>query len=263
MRVHLLGTGGAGNECRHQASLLVESRSGQDRILLDTGNGLDVVRRLQETERDPLRVRDIFVSHRHIDHAGGLEPLLLWQALQHRGHVESDVRIYTEPRVIAALKQMLEAIGTVVPMLYKEHLKWITLQDNSSLLLGDGIRFTTFLVDHGDQAPGALGCVLEMDGKRIAYSGDTRPCARLAEATVGVDVLFHEAGGLDEDGQWVHMTGHSTAGDAARAARAAGAARLVLTHFPDERLVDPMLAEAQSIFKGPVEMATESGIVEI
>lgn len=262
MRVHLLGTGGAGNECRHQASLLVEGASGSQ-ILLDTGNGLDVVRRLTETGRDPLSVRDIFVSHRHIDHAGGLEPMLLWQALQHRGHVESDTRIYTEPRVEAALKQLFEAIGTVVPRLYGGHLKWTTLQNDSTLPLSDGVRFTPFLVDHGDPAPGALGCVLAMDGKRIAYSGDTRPCAGLVEATAGVDVLFHEAGGLDEDGQWVHMTGHSTAGDAARAAKASGAARLVLTHFPEERLIDPMLAEAQSIFKGPVEMATESGTIEI
>ena len=39
MRVHLLGTGGAANECRYQASLFVKAPDGGS-ILLDTGNGL-------------------------------------------------------------------------------------------------------------------------------------------------------------------------------------------------------------------------------
>jgi ribonuclease BN (tRNA processing enzyme) len=65
MRVWLLGTGGAANERRHQACLLVgwgDELSG-GRLLLDTGSGLDVVRQLVATGCTPTAVRDIFVSH--------------------------------------------------------------------------------------------------------------------------------------------------------------------------------------------------------
>src|SRR5205814_1194929 len=98
-----------------------------------------------------------------------------------------------------------------------------------------------FLVDHDPADGGSLGCVLEIDGVKIAYSGDTRPCARLVEAVRGADVLFHEAGGLDVAAESVHRIAHSTAGDAGRAARAAGADRhrRRLVYLPDHHSASP------------------------
>lgn len=121
----------------------------------------------------------------------------------------------------------------------------------------------TFLVDHQPRDGGAMGCVVELDGVRLAYSGDTRPVPRLIEAAEGADVLVHEAGGLDEDRAEVHRLGHSTAGDAGRAARAAGVGRLVLSHVPVEPLVEPMLAEARAAFGGPVEIASDLAVIEV
>jgi ribonuclease BN (tRNA processing enzyme) len=108
-----------------------------------------------------------------------------------------------------------------------------------------------------------MGCVVELDGTRLAYSGDTRPVPRLIEAVQGVDVLVHEAGGLDEHRAEVHRLGHSTAGDVGRAARAAGVGRLVLTHMPAEDLVEPMRAEATAAFGGPVEPARDRAELEL
>ena len=136
----LLGTGGAANECRHQACLLVQRADpAAPPILLDTGNGLDLVRALLAAGVDPLQIQDVFVSHRHADHAGG----------------------------------------------------------------------------------------------------------------------------LDEQAESVHRMAHSTAGDAGRAARAAGVGRLYLTHLPDDALADALLAEAGAAFGGSVELAVDQGIVEI
>ena len=108
-----------------------------------------------------------------------------------------------------------------------------------------------------------MGCVVELDGTRLAYTGDTRPVARLIEAARGADVLIHEAGGLDEHVSEVRRQGHSTAGDAGRSARAAAVGRLILTHLPTEALVEPMRAEAAAAFGGRVDVATDLARLEL
>jgi ribonuclease Z len=105
--------------------------------------------------------------------------------------------------------------------------------------------------------------VVEQNGVRLVYSGDTRPTDRLVEAARNADVLIHESGGLDANAIEVHRLGHSTGGDAGRTAKAANVGRLVLTHLPANALAGPMLAEAQVAFGGPVELATDLGQIEI
>jgi ribonuclease BN (tRNA processing enzyme) len=269
MRVRLLGTGGAPNEARHQASLLVEwgSVSAPGRILLDTGSGLDIVRLLIAAGCEPPAVSDIFVSHQHVDHLGGLEPLLLWnviRTLRARGHPPTEeTRVYAEPRTLAKIEQLFAAVDTVAPRLFGDKLRWVQATDPTSLELAQAGRLATFLVDHEPKGSGAMGCVVEHDGARLAYSGDTRPTSRLIEAARGVDVLVHECGGLDASIAEVHRQGHSTAGDAGRVAAAARVGRLILTHVPDDGLADSMLAEARAAFAGPVELARDQALVEI
>ena len=269
MRVCLLGTGGAANEARHQAGVLVEWGGGArgGRILLDTGAGLDIVRLLIAAKCEPAEVRDIFVSHQHMDHVGGLEPLLLWsiiRALRSQGHPPSDeTRVYAERRVHADIEGLFGAIATAVPRLFHDKLRWVEAADGEPAELRGGARLTTFLVDHAPLDGGAMGCMVERDGARLVYSGDTRPTKRLIEAAQGADLLIHETGGLDAHASEVHRQGHSTAGDAGRIAAAAEVGRLILTHVPTDRLVETMLAEARAAFSGPVEMASDLGVIEV
>jgi ribonuclease BN (tRNA processing enzyme) len=268
VRVQLLGTGGAANECRFQACLLIERLEAVGGpILLDAGNGLDVVRQLVALQRDPAEVRDIFISHRHADHVGGLDPILLWIAIKslrlRGGPPAEEIRVYAEPRVLKAIEQLFAAVATVTPQLFGDRLRWVSLQDGEPVEIPGRGRLIPVLVDHEPVGAGALGCVLDLDGVRLAYSGDTRPSERLVELARGVDVLFHEAGGLDRDHEFVHVQGHSTAADAGRAAKAAGAGRLILTHLPDDALAEPMLAEARAAFGGPVELASDLSVVEL
>eukprot|EP00897_Mesotaenium_endlicherianum_P008177 jgi/Mesen1/7388/ME000382S06589 len=68
-------------------------------------------------------------------------------------------------------------------------------------------------------------------GWSLAYSGDTRPCARLAGAAKGCTLLIHEA--TFEDGLRSHALSkrHSTASEALGLATDARAHAVVLTHF--------------------------------
>jgi ribonuclease BN (tRNA processing enzyme) len=267
--VRPLGTGGAANEGRHQACLLVGSGDSMDEglVLLDTGGGLDVVRQLVAAGYAPTAVRDIFVSHQHLDHVGGLEPLLLWsviRALRERGGPPKDeTRVYAEPRVLSVVERVFDAVATAAPRLFGSKLRLDPATEGGVVDLRSGARLTTFLVDHLPVGAGAMGCRLDMGGVRVVYSGDTRPTARLIEFARDADLLVHEAGGLDAQGAEVQRLGHSTAGDAGRAAKADGVARLVLTHLPSEALAEPMLAEARSVFDGPVELARDLGLIEL
>jgi ribonuclease BN (tRNA processing enzyme) len=269
MRVRLLGTGGAANETRHQAGLLVEwgEGPGGGRILLDTGSGLDIVRLLIAAGCDPAEVYDIFVSHQHTDHVGGLEPLLLWSIitkLRARRHPPSEeTRVYAEQRVLAGIEQLFGAVATAVPTLFRGKLHWVKGTEGEPMELRGNARLTMFLVDHEPANGGAMGCVIERDGTRLAYSGDTRPARRLIEAASGVDVLIHESGGLDAQAAEIHRLGHSTAGDAGRVAAAAGVGRLILTHLPADHLAEPMLAEARAAFAGPVEVASDLALIAV
>jgi ribonuclease Z len=86
-------------------------------------------------------------------------------------------------------------------------------------------------------------------GKSIAYCLDTRPCAMSVELARDVDLLIHEATYTEEFAAEAQQYGHSTAAQAARTARDAGARRLLITHistrYPDST---PLLQEARAIF---------------
>jgi ribonuclease Z len=268
MRIRLLGTGGAANEARHQAAMLVEwgEGPGTSRVLLDTGNGLDVVRLLIAAGCNPADVCDIFVSHQHTDHVGGLEPLLLWSiiaTLREHGRPRGETRVYADRRVLTGIRQLFGAVETAVPRLFGDSLGWIEATEGGSVDLRQGARLTTFLVDHQPVDGGAMGCLIEGHGTRVLYSGDTRPAPRLIEVAQGVDLLIHESGGLDANADEVHRHGHSTAGDAGRIAAAAGVRRLLLTHLPDDRLAEAMMNEAHAAFGGSVQLASDSAVIEL
>ncbi|WP_328439272.1 ribonuclease Z [Nocardia puris] len=95
-------------------------------------------------------------------------------------------------------------------------------------------------------------------GQSFAFVMDTRLCEGVHELASGVDVLVIEATFLDEEAHLAEEYGHLTAGQAARAARDAGAHTLVLTHFSQRyRTLDAHRAEAERYFPGPLIIAED------
>ncbi|XVE88855.1 hypothetical protein DITRI_Ditri19aG0102400 [Diplodiscus trichospermus] len=97
----------------------------------------------------------------------------------------------------------------------------------------------SFPVVHCPQAFGivlkAAECVNSVGkvipGWKIVYSGDTRPCPELVDASRGATVLIHEA--TFEDGlvEEAIARNHSTTKEAIEVGNSAGAYRIILTHF--------------------------------
>ncbi|MDQ0190615.1 ribonuclease Z [Alicyclobacillus cycloheptanicus] len=88
-------------------------------------------------------------------------------------------------------------------------------------------------------------------GRVIAILGDTRPCDHVVTLAHHADVLVHEATFGEREAALAPSYGHSTAQDAARAAKSANARALILTHISaryDDRDADTLAAEARAIF---------------
>jgi len=115
---------------------------------------------------------------------------------------------------------------------------WGRLQSGESVSLDDG-KVVHSLDVVGPPRP----------GKSIAYCLDTRPCPMSVLLARDVDLLIHEATYTEEFAVEAQTYGHSTAAQAARTARDAGAHRLLITHFssryPDS---SPLLQEARAVF---------------
>lgn len=87
-------------------------------------------------------------------------------------------------------------------------------------------------------------------GRKVVYTGDTRPTDRTVEIAMYADVLIHDASFREELKEWAVESGHSTAREAAEVAKAARVKKLILMHISTRyRDVLPLLQEAKDVFE--------------
>ncbi|MFN0063790.1 MAG: ribonuclease Z [Myxococcaceae bacterium] len=102
-------------------------------------------------------------------------------------------------------------------------------------------------------------------GRKLAISGDTRPCPALVNAARHADLLIHEATFSDDEQQRALETRHSTAREAGKVACEAEVRRLVLTHLSSRHDTEPhrLLAQAKEEFLGQAEVAHDGLVLEV
>ena len=89
-----------------------------------------------------------------------------------------------------------------------------------------------------------------MPGRKVVYTGDTKPCENVIKIAKDCDVLIHDSTFSEDQDDVVEEMGHSTAKQAAEIAKSANAKALYLTHI-SQRYTDPkkLEKEAREVFE--------------
>ncbi len=119
---------------------------------------------------------------------------------------------------------------------------WSTLQGGKEITLADGKLVKPSDVMGPPRA-----------GRKIVYTGDTKPFEAFAAFAKGADLVIHDCTFDDSLAEKAAVDGHSTPSQAAAQAKAAGAKQLVLSHisarYPNGGL---LLEQAKKIFANSV-----------
>jgi ribonuclease Z len=287
LRVIFLGTAGSVPTPKRSLPAILVQRKG-DQLMFDCGEG--VQRQMMKGKTGFHKKMKVFVSHMHGDHVLGLPGLLQTMALLDRERELEVYGPSGIKRFIEAIKETVQFVLTfpveiheieeagvvceeeeyavkavwanhAIPSLayalaeksrpgkfYPEKAKalgvpegplWSKLQHKHKVKLPDG------RVIKPEQVVGP-----PRPGRKIVYTGDTRPFKGFVKFASGADLLIHDATLDDELAERAAEDGHSTPSQAAENAKKARVKRLILTHVSaryDDTSV--LLEQAKKIFK--------------
>ena len=221
------GYAGAGGAC---SGYLVRSETTS--VWLDAGPGT-LANLQRHIDIDALDA--IVLSHEHPDHWRDIDGLYVAYAYGER-----------RPRQVAVY-----APAGVRELTYFDTdrlFTWHTTSDATTEVIGD-LTVSFSRTDHG---PETLAVRVEAGGRALAYSADTGPGWSFAAFGQPVDVALCEATlTADREGSVQHLS----ARQAAAAASAGGAEKLIVTHVWPETDPHEQGAQAAAAFAGEVAVA--------
>jgi len=287
MRIIFLGTAGSvPTNSRSLPAVLIKRQDEQ--LMFDCGEG--VQRQMIKAKVGFHKKMKIFISHMHGDHVLGLLGLLQTMALMDRQKkievygpegikrfledtqevlqfgLTFSVEIHEiyDAGVICKEKDYtVEATRSnhVIPSwayalvekprpgkFYPEKAKALSVPEGelwSRLQHGEKVKLPNGQVVSPIEVMGS-----PRQGRKIVYTGDTRPFTGFVKFAVNADLVIHDSTFDDTLSEKANVDGHSTPSQAAQQAKKAKAKKLVLTHI-SARYADTglLLEQAQKIFE--------------
>jgi len=184
-------------------------KAGSANFIIDPGDG--ILRDINKEMKIPeiLNISDIFVTHGHHDHVGGVWALLTYLRVMNK----------KTPLVIHFPKGCLEIVHiyNAFKKVYQNNIPYkITLREitEEKSLTSKKVTIKPFPVIHKEfisdtrvtrQVP-SLGYKFSFEGKKICYGGDTSYCDDLVKNAKGTDLAILEAGHDDNTPDEMHMS---------------------------------------------------------
>lgn len=178
-------------------------------FVIDPGDGILRDLNKEKSAAEILEISDIFISHGHHDHVGGVWSLLTYLSVMKK---KTNLNIYY-PKGCVEIESIYNAFIQVYAheLTYKIILHTI---ENSRTFTRKNIKIKPFKVNHREPSDNgnstvevpSLGFKFTYNGKSICYGGDTAYCDSLVKMAKGSDLAVIEAGAEDEHATELHMT---------------------------------------------------------
>ncbi len=178
-------------------------------FVIDPGDGIlrDLNRNLKPSEI--LEISDVFITHGHHDHIGGLWSFLTYMTVMRR---EKPIDIFY-PEGSLEIESIIAALLQVYSRDIKFKINLRKIADQKSFSR-KGMKIKPFKVNHKEPdfetgkavSIPSLGYKFSYEGKSICYGGDTAFSKNLVKQAQGSDLAIIEAGAVDDSEMELHMT---------------------------------------------------------
>ena len=264
-KIIMLGTGNGGTLDLYNTCFVIQNNNGN--FLVDTGGGIDVIKRLKQVGIDYKSLRNIFISHSHTDHILGI--FWLFKKISRdamHGLINDKINLYCNDVVYEAIKgvskyilpdKLMDAIYNVV--------NFVVLNDGDIHNI-NGVDYSFFDVQAKGTKLFGFECIL--NNKKLAFLGDETLNSNLYGKIRGFDYVMHEAFCLDSEENIFHAyeKHHSTTKSVSEIMNKLDIKNLILYHTEDthkEKRKELYTKEAQTYFRGKVIVPEDLETIEI